>query len=51
MAGIYESRYEKVFESDNISFVEVSQCLVNDYLEMVNDESNYTHGTGIEMGT
>ena len=36
----------QVFESDNISFVEVSERLVNDYLEMVNDENNYTRSTG-----
>ena len=28
---------KQIFESDNISFVEVSECLVNDYLTMVND--------------
>lgn len=37
---------KQVFESKRIHFVEVSECLVNDYLEMVNDESNYTSFTG-----
>lgn len=37
---------EQVFESDTIRFVRVTECLVNDYLEMVNDESNYTGSTG-----
>ena len=36
----------QVFESDNISFVEVTEQLVNDYLEMVNDEKNYNSSTG-----
>ena len=38
---------KQIFESDQISFVEVSECLVNDYLVMVNDEEhvgNYIHG-------
>ena len=30
--------YDIVFESDRIYFVKVSQELVNDYLEMINDE-------------
>ena len=37
---------QQIFESDNISFVEVSASLVNDYLDMVNDEKNFTNSTG-----
>ena len=37
---------QQIFESDNISFVEVSASLVNDYLDMVNDERNFTDSTG-----
>ncbi len=37
---------KQVFESNNISFVEVTESLVNDYLEMVNDEKNYTSSIG-----
>ena len=36
----------QIFESDRISFVEVAECLVNDYLEMINDESNYKRFAG-----
>ena len=38
---------KQIFESDNISFAEVSECLVNDYLIMVNDDEHvgtYIHG-------
>lgn len=38
---------KQIFESDRISFAEVSECLVNDYLIMVNDEEHvgkYIHG-------
>jgi len=31
---------KQIFESDQISFVKVSECLVNDYLIMVNDEEH-----------
>ncbi|MBR0418280.1 MAG: GNAT family N-acetyltransferase [Erysipelotrichaceae bacterium] len=31
---------KQIFESDNIRFVEVSECLINDYLIMVNDYEN-----------
>ena len=37
---------KQVFESENIRFVAVSEQLANDYLEMVNDEKNYTSSTG-----
>lgn len=42
---------KQIFESDNISFVEVSESLVNDYLEMVNDENNYSSSTGGKVKT
>ena len=38
---------KQIFESDHISFVEVSEYLVNDYLIMVNDEEHvgrFIHG-------
>ena len=38
---------KQIFELDQISFVKVSECLVNDYLIMVNDEEHvgkYIHG-------
>lgn len=41
----------QIFESDNISFVEVTESLVSDYLEMVNDENNYTISTGGKVKT
>ena len=31
---------KQIFESENISFVEVSELLIDDYLEMVNDAEN-----------
>ena len=37
---------KQIFESDSISFVEVSELLVNDYLDMVNDEKNFNEFTG-----
>ncbi len=37
---------KQVFESKRIRFVEVTEDLVNDYLEMVNDEKNYTSSSG-----
>ena len=37
---------KQIFESDNISFVEVSELLVNDYLDMVNDDNNFNEFTG-----
>ena len=37
---------KQIFESDNISFVEVSECLVNDYLAMVNDYENVNRFIG-----
>ena len=37
---------KQVFESDKISFVEVSECLVNDYLTMVNDYENVNRFIG-----
>ena len=37
---------KQIFESDNISFVEVSECLVNDYLTMVNDYENVNRFIG-----
>ncbi len=37
---------KQIFESNNICFVEVTESLVNDYLEMVNDEKNYTSSIG-----
>ncbi len=42
---------KQIFESENISFVEVTELLVNDYLEMVNDEKNYTRATGGRVKT
>ena len=37
---------KQVFESDHISFVEVSEQLVNDYLTMVNDYENVNRFIG-----
>lgn len=37
---------KQIFESDHISFVEVSECLVNDYLTMVNDYENVNRFIG-----
>lgn len=37
---------KQVFESNNISFVEVSECLVDDYLTMVNDYENVSRFIG-----
>ena len=37
---------KQVFESKRIRVVEVTEDLVNDYLEMVNDEKNYTSSSG-----
>ena len=37
---------KQVFESNKISFVEVSECLVNDYLTMVNDYENVNRFIG-----
>ena len=37
---------KQVFESNNISFVEVSECLVDDYLTMVNDYENVNRFIG-----
>ena len=37
---------KQIFESKNICFVEISELLLNDYLEMVNDEKNFTVFTG-----
>lgn len=36
----------QIFESDNISFTEISECLVNDYLVMVNDYENVNRFIG-----
>ena len=49
-AGIFslalETNMKQIFESDKISFVEVSECLVNDYLTMVNDYENVNRFIG-----
>ena len=37
---------KQIFESGNICFVEVSELLIKDYLDMVNDEKNYNRFTG-----
>lgn len=37
---------KQIFESGNICFVEVSELLIKDYLDMVNDEKNYNGFTG-----
>ena len=37
---ILKARMKQLFESDHICFVEVSELLVKDYLEMVNDYEN-----------
>ena len=37
---------KRIFESDNISFVEVSEQLINDYLIMVNDYENVNRFIG-----
>lgn len=37
---------KQIFESENIRFVEVSEQLVNDYLEMVNDYENVNRFLG-----
>ena len=37
---------EQIFESDNISFVQVSEILANDYLVMVNDYENVNRYIG-----
>ena len=42
---------KQIFESEKIRFVEVTESLVNDYLEMVNDENNYTVSTGGRVKT
>ncbi len=41
----------QVFESSRISFVEVSELLVNDYLDMVNDYENVNGFIGGEHKT
>lgn len=41
-----ETNMKQIFESDKISFVEVSECLVNDYLTMVNDYENVNRFIG-----
>ncbi len=41
----------QVFESSRISFVEVSELLVNDYLDMVNDYENVNGFNGGEHKT
>ena len=42
---------DQVFESNRISFVEVSELLVNDYLDMVNDYENVNRFIGGEHKT
>ena len=42
----FETNMKQIFESDKISFVEVSECLVNDYLTMVNDYENVNRFIG-----
>lgn len=37
---------KQVFESENISFVTVSEQLINDYLDMINDEKNFASYIG-----
>lgn len=37
---------DQVFESNRITFVEVSELLVNDYLDMVNDYENVNRFIG-----
>ena len=37
---------KKIFESENISFVTVSEQLINDYLDMINDEKNFASYIG-----
>ena len=39
-------KMKQIFESENIRFVEVSEQLVNDYLEMVNDYENVNRFIG-----
>ena len=41
---------EQVFESDQISFVKVSESLVNDYLIMVNDDEHVNNHIGGHIG-
>ena len=41
----------QVFESDHIRFVKVTERLVNDYLEMVNDANNYSASAGGRVKT
>lgn len=40
------TKTNQVFESNRISFVEVSECLVHDYLDMVNDYENVNRYIG-----
>ena len=42
---------KQIFESDRISFVEVSELLVKDYLVMVNDYENVNRFIGARHGT
>jgi hypothetical protein len=42
---------DQVFESNRISFVEVSELLVNDYLDMVNDYENVNRFIGGKQKT
>ena len=37
---------KQIFESENISYVEISECLVKDYLVMVNDYDNVNRFIG-----
>ena len=43
---VYEANMKILFESDHISFVEVSELLVKDYLGMVNDYENVNRFIG-----
>ena len=42
---------KRIFESYNICFVEVSELLVNDYLDMVNDYENVNRFIGGKQKT
>lgn len=37
MKGCEKNMYEKVLSSDNIVYIKLTESLVNEYLELVND--------------
>lgn len=43
---ITEAYMKRIFESERISYVEVDECLVDDYLVMINDNENVNRFIG-----